>query len=279
MRIALALGLAGLLLALAPAATSAQEASPLPRFRVAPLEPTPAPPGPSRVVRFLTASEFPPFQFVGGDGNPAGLNVDLARAICARLNFPCTIQALPWDELPAAVESGRADALIAGMKPTAALRERLDLTRPYFRLPARFVALRDSQPSEISPDALAGKKVAVVQGTAHEAFLKAFFPQARLMAEADANAARAALREKRADLLFGDGVSLSLWIGGTESAECCSFVGGPYPESRFFGEGMVIAVKKGEVRLRQQLDRALDEIETSGAMADLYLRWFPIGIF
>jgi polar amino acid transport system substrate-binding protein len=279
MRIALALGLAGLLLALAPAAVVAQEASPLPRFRVAPLEPTPAPAGPSRVVRFLTASEFPPFQFVGADGNPVGLNVDLARAICARLNFRCTIQALPWDDLPAAVESGRADALIAGMKPTAVLREKLDLTRPYFRLPARFVAMRESGISEISPGSLAGKKVAVVRGTAHEAFLKAFFPEAEPLAEQDAAAARAALREKRADLLFGDGVSLSLWIGGTESAECCSFVGGAYPESRFFGEGMVIAVKKGEVRLRQQLDRALDEIENTGTLSDLYLRWFPIGIF
>jgi ABC-type amino acid transport substrate-binding protein len=42
---------------------------------------------------------------------------------------------------------------------------------------------------------------------------------------------------------------------------------------------MVIAVKKGEVRLRQQFDRALDEIESNGTLADLYLRWFPVGIF
>src|SRR5450432_1782811 len=31
------------------------------------------------VIRFLTATAHPPTTFTGSDGNPAGLNVDLAR--------------------------------------------------------------------------------------------------------------------------------------------------------------------------------------------------------
>src|ERR687888_430775 len=31
------------------------------------------------LVRFLTESDYPPFHFVGPDGNPSGFNVDLAR--------------------------------------------------------------------------------------------------------------------------------------------------------------------------------------------------------
>src|SRR5271154_6202279 len=40
-------------------------------------------PDPSRltVIRFLTETDSPPFNFTGPDGNPAGFNVDLARAI------------------------------------------------------------------------------------------------------------------------------------------------------------------------------------------------------
>ena len=33
------------------------------------------------VVRFLTETDYPPFNFTGPDGNPAGFNVDLARAL------------------------------------------------------------------------------------------------------------------------------------------------------------------------------------------------------
>ncbi|WP_180490266.1 transporter substrate-binding domain-containing protein, partial [Escherichia fergusonii] len=34
------------------------------------------------VIRFLTETDYPPFNFTGPDGNPAGFNVDLARLIC-----------------------------------------------------------------------------------------------------------------------------------------------------------------------------------------------------
>ena len=34
------------------------------------------------VIRFLTETDYPPFNFTGPDGNPAGFNVDLARLLC-----------------------------------------------------------------------------------------------------------------------------------------------------------------------------------------------------
>ncbi len=250
----------------------------VPKFRGTPAEVLPDEKGPRRLIRFLTSPDYPPFQFLKADQSPAGFNIDLARAICAELEFPCTIQALPWDELPAALESGRADALVASYRPSEELYAKSSLTRPYFRLPARF-AVRKGDTTEISPSALEGKKIAVVTGSAHEAFLKEFFQKAALSGFADAEGARTALKDGAADLLFADGAGLSLWLGGTASADCCAFAGGPYFESRFFGEGLVIAVRKGDNRLRQDLDRALDQIDEKDQIGDIYLRWFPVGIF
>jgi polar amino acid transport system substrate-binding protein len=34
------------------------------------------------VIRFLTETDYPPFNFAGPDGNPQGFNVDLARLLC-----------------------------------------------------------------------------------------------------------------------------------------------------------------------------------------------------
>ena len=79
-------------------------------------------------------------------------------------------------------------------------------------------------------------------GTAHEAFLKTLFTEAELRPYPDADAARFALKRGEVDLLFGDGVSLAFWLNGTDSANCCVFRGGPYLESRFFGEGVGIVV-------------------------------------
>jgi ABC-type amino acid transport substrate-binding protein len=95
----------------------------------------------------------------------------------------------------------------------------------------------------------------------------------------DEAAAMAALKGGRTDALFGDGVALARWVGGPASGGCCRLIGGPYLESRFFGEGMVIAVPLADIRLRAALDYALSDLEAKGTMAELYQRWFPIGLF
>lgn len=258
---------------------AAQSAAELPRLRTAGSETSEPDRAPKRLVRFLTSADYPPFQYVAPDGNPAGFNVDLARAICSELGFSCTIQALPWNDLLDALQNGRADALVAGMKPTEDLRGKADLTRPYFRAVARFTAPKASLLKDATPEALATKRIAVVAGTAHEAFLKAFFAKSDLRGFPDAELARAALKGGQVDAMFGDGAALSLWLGGSASEHCCAFVGSAYTESRYFGEGMVIATRKGDLRLRDQIDTALDNIETKGVLSDLYLRWFPIGIY
>src|SRR5713101_4517154 len=95
------------------------------------------------VIRFLTESDYPPFDFPGPDGNPAGFNVDLARMICEELRVSnCTIQTRRFDTLIGALAENRGDAVIASLAPTPALRERVDFSDPYYRSPARFVARR-----------------------------------------------------------------------------------------------------------------------------------------
>jgi polar amino acid transport system substrate-binding protein len=147
------------------------------------------------------------------------------------------------------------------------------------RMPARFAARRDSAINDVRPEFLEGKKIAVVAGTAHEAYLKTLFTEAELRVFPNAEAARDALRQGDADLLFGDGVSLAFWINGTGSEGCCAFRGGPFLESRFFGEGIGIAVKRGNDTLRLAFNWALFRLWEKGRYTDLWLRYFPVNPF
>ena len=69
----------------------------------------PVAPGPDapKQIRFLTADDYPPFEFLNADGALAGFNIDLARAICAELKANCTIQPRRWDNLLDALEAKR----------------------------------------------------------------------------------------------------------------------------------------------------------------------------
>jgi polar amino acid transport system substrate-binding protein len=230
-------------------------------------------------IRFLTELDYPPFDYAAPDGNPAGFNVDLARLLCDEIKATCTIQARRFDMLLDALGDNHGDAVIASIASTPETRKRADFTDPYYRTPARFVARADSPIGDVLPELVEGKKIAVVAGTAHEAFLKEMFTEAEVRPYATADAAREALRNKEVDLLFGDGIALAFWLNGTDSAGCCAFRGGPFLESRFFGEGVGIAVKRGNDLLRQALNWALFRQWENGRYTDLWLRYFPISPF
>jgi len=230
-------------------------------------------------IRFLTELDYPPFNYAGADGNPVGFNVDLARQLCDEIKATCTIQARRFELLLDALDDNRGDAVIASIAITPTTRRRADFTDPYYRTPARFVARIDSPIGDVLPELVEGKKIAVVAGTAHEAFLKEMFTAAEVRSYANAEAAREALRNKDVDLLFGDGITLAFWLNGSDSAGCCVFRGGPFLESRYFGEGVGIAVKRGNDLLRQALNWALFRDWEKGGFTDLWLRYFPISPF
>jgi polar amino acid transport system substrate-binding protein len=231
------------------------------------------------IIRFLTETDYPPFNYAGSDGAPAGFNVDLARLICEEIKVACTIQQRRYDTLVASLNSNNGDAVIASMAETPEMRKRVDFSDPYYRTPARFVVRHDNDIDVTRPEALEGKKIAVVAGTAHEAFLKTLFTEAELHPYPSAEVARDALKKGEVDLLFGDGISLAFWLNGTDSANCCEFRGGPYMESRFFGEGVGIAVRRGNDLLRQAFNWALFRLWEKGTFTDLWLRYFPISPF
>jgi len=231
------------------------------------------------LIRFLAENDYPPFNYAGADGNPAGFNVDLARMVCEELKIACTVQMRRFDTLVEALSKDGGDAVIASIAINDETRKRFDFSDPYFRTPARFVARRDVELDDMTPETLEGRSIAVVGGTAHEAYLKALFTGSEIKPYPDSRAAADALRKSEADVLFGDGVTLAFWINGTESKGCCAFRGGPFTESRYFGEGVGIAVRKGNDTLRRAFDWALFRLWENGRYNDLLLRYFPVSPF
>ncbi len=231
------------------------------------------------VIRFITEIDYPPFNFAAPDGNPQGFNVDLARLICEEVKLTCTIQMRRFETMVSTLNSNQADAAIASIAVTSDMRLKVDFTDPYYRTPARFAARRDFAIDDPLPEKLEAKKVAVVAGTAHEAYLKALFTEAELRPFPNAADARAALKSGAVDLLFADAISLAFWLNGTDSENCCSFRGGPYTDSRFFGEGIAIAVRRGNDTIRQAINWAMFRAWEQGKYTDLWLRYFPISPF
>ncbi|MGE3625459.1 MAG: transporter substrate-binding domain-containing protein [Hyphomicrobiales bacterium] len=281
-RLALAAALAALAVALLPAASPlAQE----PERRAETEERIPgsrrAKPDLTDVdrLRIVTESDYPPFNYLDEDGVLTGFNVDLARAICDELAVECDIRSVEWDTLVPALHKAEADAAIASIRKTSASLEKLDFTDSYYFTPARFVALKSGAVVSTRPEELKGRRVAVQKDTAHEAYLRDFFPGIEMVPFDDVEKAKEALKAGEVDVLFGDGLSLMFWLNGTSSSNCCEFRGGAYFESRYFGEGVGIAVQKDNRTMLAIFNYGLALVRSSPRFEELLLRYFPLNAF
>lgn len=231
------------------------------------------------VVRFLTEGDYPPFNYYDDDGVLTGFNVDLARAICLELSAACDIKVRPWEELMAGLKRSDADAVIAGHAVTAHALDEADFSDRYFYTPGRFAGRTDSPETEISPEGLDRRTIAVAKGTAHEAFLKAFFRDSRLQVYDNQDLAREALQQGKADFVFDDAIGLSFWLNGSLSRKCCAFRGGPYFEPKYFGGGIAIVLAKGDPEIKTLINSALERVRQSGRFQELVERYFPLKVF
>jgi polar amino acid transport system substrate-binding protein len=232
-----------------------------------------------RSLRFLTEDDYPPFHFALPDGTLSGFDVDLARAICEELKITCTIQARRFDTLIGALNDDQGDALIAAIRIDPQTRATLDFSAPYYTTPARFASLRAREAEPVTPESLREKTVGVQAKSAHEAYLERHFPDTNRKSYESQKLLREALVNGEVDTIFGDGISLSLWLDSNEGRTCCGFRGGPFLDAKFFGEGAGIAVKKGNTQLRQVLDYALAALAARGTYTNLYLKYFPLGFY
>ena len=119
----------------------------------------------------------------------------------------------------------------------------------------------------------------MVAGTAHEAYLKALFTEAELRPIRRRTRRARRCAAARSICCSATAISLAFWLNGTDSGDCCVFVGGPFTESRYFGEGVGIAVRRGNDTLRQAFNWALFRLWEKGRFTDLWLRYFPISPF
>lgn len=122
------------------------------------------------VLRIASNIQSAPNNFYAADGKtPIGYEVDLAKAIGAKLGVGVQHQDMAFGSLITGLQSGRIDLTMAAMNDTKARQEQIDFV-DYFTSGVT-IMIRKGDPDGISgPDALCGKKVAVVQGTSHQKF-------------------------------------------------------------------------------------------------------------
>jgi polar amino acid transport system substrate-binding protein len=116
-------------------------------------------------------------------------------------------------------------------------RMEYSFTRAYLTLPARFAARKEIAGPRTSAATLAQKRVGVIEGTAHEAMSRDWFPDIKPVTFSRHEWMFDALKTGSVDAVFGDALQFSFWLASRSAEECCGFLDGPYVSRGASGRG------------------------------------------
>jgi len=106
--------------------------------------------------------QYPPFEMSDPDGNPAGISVDIARALGNYLERPVVIENTAWTGLIPALQTGKADLILSSMSITEERSRVVDFSDPYIRSGLALLLSLDS-PAESFEDLNGEGRIVVVK--------------------------------------------------------------------------------------------------------------------
>lgn len=222
----------------------------------------------SGTLRVGMDASFPPFESIGPDGTPRGLDVDLASEISSRLDLETQfVVNLPYDGLYDALTAGRVDIVISALVVNPARTADYAYSRSYFNAGQVLVA-REAESESASIRDLEGHSLAVVLGTDGDRVGREWerrtsdltLVQFRTPAEV-----LEALRDGKTDTALVDHVSA---LAGTGEGTGLTIVDDAVTEVPY-----ACAVPADSATLLREVNRALLTMEQDGTMDQLIDKW------
>ena len=210
--------------------------------------------------------DTPPFGFVDDKNQLVGFDVDLVREIAKALGVEVEfVKVTSPTRIPLLV-SGNVDLSAASMTHTREREGAIDFSITYYT-GAQALLVPESSPIKGLED-LAGKTVAVQQGTTLEKNLAKLAPDAKVQAFRDYTSAWLALRQGRADALTG---SYDILRGFIRETPGFHIVG-----DKFGVEPFGIGFRHGDWQLRDFVNGVLQDLWVSGRYREIYRSRFQV---
>lgn len=217
-----------------------------------------------------------PFSFVDKTGRVTGHDGELARLIGAKLNRPVVFLNMKFMALIPALQSGKVDMIVTGMTATEGRKKFVDFTGPYYAN-AQVMLVRKAAASApvaataadakaiMDLQALDGKRIAVLSGSAGDLAARKHFPNARFQALAASADAALAVKTNKADAFVYD---KSVLLNVAEKNPELAIVAQPVDQLE-----VAAAIKKDNQALLAQIDSVLNELKKEGVLDRLRSKW------
>ena len=244
-------------------------------------------------IRIGTEGAYPPWNSKDESGKLIGFEVELAWTLCRYIGEQCTIVEQDWDGMIPALIMRKFDAIMAGMSITAERQKAISFSQGYADEVASLAVMKGSSlegldtPAGINltkPNAaakkalktltaaLAGKTVCVQTATIHQNFL-----ESGLMGNVKIRTYKTQ-DEVNLDLSAGRiDAALAAAVAFTDYAEKSGkgvVLTGPTFAGGDFGNGVGVGIRKGDSKLLNDFNAAIDKARDDGIISKLAIKHF-----
>ncbi|MDZ7841869.1 MAG: transporter substrate-binding domain-containing protein [Gammaproteobacteria bacterium] len=220
----------------------------------------------------IAAEPYPPFTYKSADGSWTGFEVELADAICARIERDCQITPTAWSGIIPALNSGKIDVIMTSMSITEERDKVIDFTDPYYNTLGAYVARKDLDIE--FPDGLDGRILGVQAATTHASFARDALTDTGVEVKIydQQEQANRDLLSGRVDVILADQIAMAEFV---ERDEVADFeIKGMAPRHPAFGDGIGIGLREDEGDLQSTLNEAIGAVLGDGTCTELSEKYF-----
>ncbi len=236
-----------------------------------------------KLVRIGVEGAYPPFSYTTADGKLEGFDIDIARALGKAMGVEIKLVAQDWDGIIPALMARKYDAIIASMSITEERKKKVAFTNKYYQTPAKFICKKgtiDDFTREQVADATAGKKIGVQRATTHDNFISDNGGEGvEIKRYATQDEAYMDLVAGRVDMLLADSVATSDGFLKKPEGQDYQFVGPSLTETKYFGEGAGIAIRKKDKDLVEMFNKAIVQIRSDGTYKSIQDKYFDFNVY
>lgn len=217
----------------------------------------------------FTSADYPPFENLEGD-EFVGLDMDLIKAIGAKLGLEVKIENQNFDSIITAVAGGKScDVGISGFSVDPERAQTIDFSDPYYTDDQAVAVMKggditaDNATDELNKE---GVRIAVQSGTTGETYVEEHFPKAEAVPYTNSTDCFAYMQSGQVNAVCTNMAVVNRMLEGTYSdAEVVL--------TEATGEDYAIVISKDNPALTAAINGALAELKAEGALDQMLEQW------
>ena len=225
-------------------------------------------------LRVGTNAAYEPFEYKTASGEIVGFDIDIANALCEQLKRKCVFVESEFDSVIPGLQARKFDVIISSISITPERQRVVDFTKRYYKTPSAIVVKKTVKYD--GPASLKGMKIGVLKGSTQEKWAMGELKTAgvNVVSYQSQNQVYLDLHAGRLDGTVADKVEVQGGFLRKPEGADYGYKGPDQYETKYYGDGIGIALRKNQGDLKKQINEAIKTIRSNGTYNTIAKKYF-----